>query len=288
MTLVAAAWACQPDPTRTTTPPNETSGETSGETGEVAPNGPTETCGPADERFANLDWVPSDARFVALVDLGATQQARASTFAKLAELDEDPAVGLPVFVAFELDGLSFGAATVDSLLDQVGLHPAEVVKLTGPDGLPVWLAPSSCDVGELSARVGDAWQMTVRETAEGRVGTTAPDATAPIPFDLLVLPADRIALVPRGKHLDGRGWLSRAAASGGDTQVGTAGGGSSAGARSIGATVTDLESAPVRAAFQGRALITPGSTLSDADPSRPRTLRADAEQASIDGSVRSR
>ncbi len=269
---------------RGTNPPSDAT-----DTGTAPAGTPVETeqpagteggCGPRSERFANLDWVPRDARFVALLDLDASPEARAAAHRALSALDEDPALGLPVFVGFGLGGLSLGSTTVASLLAQVELSPSDLVKVTSPRGVPLWVLPSSCDLGELGERVGEAWQMRVRETADGRVGT-APGG-GPIPFDLVVLPGDKLALTPRGKHLDARDWLGR-------RTVGTEALGANArdaAERPIGPTVAELEAAPVRAAFQGRSLIDPDSAVVDTDPSRPRTLRADAEHVWIDGSLR--
>ena len=132
-----------------------------------------------------------------------------------------------------------------------------------------WMWRSTCDLDEAIERIETTWAMEARRTVEGVVATPrapAPGSDAPaFPYDVLLLPGERMALVPAGRASVVLDRLGRPGPSGGlgVTPMATAG-----------RRLDELEPAPVRLVVLGRALLDPAATVADHEA---QALRVTAE-----------
>lgn len=222
---------------------------------EPEPAEPT-PCGAVGERFEQHAWAPSSATTVASVVLDAPDLTPA--LRALAEHVRAPGHGLPIPLSFSLGEWSWQVPVLVATLRQAGFRPAELVFVSDDAADHAWLWRSTCDLEEAIERIETAWAMDARRTVEGVVATPRPSAAGSdvpaFPYDVLVLPGERMALVPAGRAsavLDRFGRPGPAVGLGG-APVATAG-----------HRLDELLPAPVRLVVLGRALLDPAATVAD-------------------------
>jgi hypothetical protein len=222
-----------------------------------------------DGSFESLSWIPASARMLIAVDLLSDEVDPAVTLlAKHARSGEH---ALPLLVDLDVSVLSTELTLLRSLLTRLGLPPRTMVKVHDPQRRPVWLFPASCDLAGLRAAMTRAWGVSMRESVGAWVGS--PSATSSFPFDVVLLPNDRVALVPRGASVPVRAWLDREAPAGdGDRER-------------IQDAVQRLVGAPVVVATAGRGLVATGTDDPEDTRERVHTIRADAERLVFDAHV---
>jgi hypothetical protein len=193
-------------------------------------------CGPTAERLGGLAWVPADARLTALVELvDADLDAALRTLSDLVRGAEH---GLPADIAFGLAHWDFQVPLLRSTLERAGFEPAEIAALWLDDIGTVWVFGSTCDLDLAIERVRTVWNVEVRRTATGALGT--PNGQDAFAFDVVFLPGDRIAMAPADRGAACSRVLTVAP--------------TPSDAPRPGVVVEGLEHAPVRAYVQGRAL----------------------------------
>ena len=219
--------------------------------------------------FESLSWIPASARMLITVDLTSAEVDAAVKL--LTDHARSGEHALPLLVDLDLSVLSTELTLLRSLLDRLGLPPRTLVKLHDPQRRPVWLFPASCDLTGLRAAMTRAWEVHMREAVGAWVGSPSPASS--FPFDVVLLPNDRVALVPRGTSVPVRAWLARDAPAGdGDGDR-------------IGDAVQRLSGAPVIVATAGRALVATGTDRPEDTRERVHTIRADAERLAFDAHV---
>ncbi|NVB41298.1 hypothetical protein G6O69_25890 [Pseudenhygromyxa sp. WMMC2535] len=232
-------------------------------------------CGSEGLRFEDLAWVPVDARLVTLVELegglaegGALDRA----LARLAELADDDAAALPVLASMDYANLELQLGAMATTLAVLGHSPAQLVEIQGPSGAPIWAWPSDCAIDRLAARLLSRWQLSLRLDLEHpgvRVGAGDP---AGFPFDVIAIGERRVLLVGLGQGDAVVRWLDRAE---GDPDA------------APGATLLELEHAPIRSLLQGEWLLAgaaPASTsMGEGAAHHVRTIRIASEGVEIDG-----
>lgn len=263
--------ACRPEgesarPEGAETGDAETGGAEAETAGAEAGDPPT-TCGPVGEVFRDLAWVPADTRFVAWVELAHPEFDAAA--AHLSKLGDDPGrvdPALPIYAATDLNQLGFELSSLGTTLAFGGFDPAQIVKLHGPDGVPVYVWPSSCDLDLARRQLQTAYGVSMRKAVDGMVGTAS---DTEFPFDVLLLRGDRAAFVPSGKAPLVLDWLAAPAS---PTLAGDP-------APEPGPRLRQLAPAPFRILLQGTSLVAGEGTAT----SGVRTLRATAAGVEIDG-----
>jgi hypothetical protein len=234
----------------------------------AAPDDPALRC-VGDGTFDSLSWIPASARMLIAVDLPSAEVDAAVTL--LAAHARSGEHALPLLVDLDVSVLSTELTVLRSLLTRLGLPPRTLVKLHDPQRRPVWLFPASCDLAGLRAAMTGAWGVTMREAVGAWIGSPAP--TSSFPFDVVLLPNDRVALVPRGASVPVRAWLDREAPAGdGDGER-------------IQDAAQRLAGAPVVVATAGRALVATGTDDPEDTRERVHTIRADAERLVFDAHV---
>lgn len=275
------AMACHPrsgptSPEGDTRESNDTAGSELTAPPEPTPPEPT-PCGAVGERFEQHAWAPSSATTVASVVLDAPDLPPA--LHALAEHVGAPGHGLPIPLAFSLGQWPWQVPMLVATLRQAGFRPAELVFVSDDAADHAWLWRSTCDLEEVIERIETAWAMDARRTVEGVVATPRPPAVGsdapPFPYDVLVLPGERMALVPAGRAsavLDRFGRPSPATGLGG-APVATAG-----------HRLDELVPAPVRLVVLGRALLDPAATVADHE-ARALRVTGDGVEAKPDRST---
>jgi hypothetical protein len=173
----------------------------------------------------------------------------------LAEHVRAPGHGLPIPLSFSLGQWSWQIPALAAMLRQVGFRPAELVFVSDDAAESAWLWHSTCDLDEAVERIEAAWSVEARRTVDGLVASPRTGADGPaFPYDVLMLPGDRIALVPAGRGSAMLGRLGRPAPT-----VGLGG----ASVATAGRRLDDLEPAPVRLVVLGRALLDPAAPAAD-------------------------
>jgi len=168
--------------------------------------GDAATCGTPSLALTQTSLFPDDARSVALFDLRDPDLDAAR--ARLGAARDPAALGgltLPIVVAADVAQWSLELQALELHLDRAGLRPRHAARALTPSGTGVWIIPSDCDLLELRGRASRAWSVTLRQTAEGWVGT--PDADSPSPWGLIALPGDRLAFAAPSALEQARGWL---------------------------------------------------------------------------------
>jgi hypothetical protein len=255
--LLVLGLACHPASAR---PPDAgtTAAASSADTRGQRPPAPTAAepvpCGPAGERFEDHGWVPAGAAAVASVEVDAP--ALPAALGALAEHVRAPGHGLPIPLAFSLGQWSWQIPALVATLGQAGFHPAELV-LVRDEVDAAWVWRSTCDLDEAVARIEAAWSVRARRTVEGIIATPGPAAAAgtpAFPYDVLLLPGERMAVVPAGRGSAVLGRLGRPAA-----VIGLSG----APVASAGRRLDALAPAPVRLVVLGRGLLDPAAATAD-------------------------
>jgi hypothetical protein len=201
---------------------------------------------------------------VASVQVDAPELSRALW--ALAEHARTPGHGLPIPLAFSLGEWSWQVPVLAATLRQAGFRPAELVFVSDDAADHAWLWRSTCDLDEAIERIEATWAMDARRTVEGMVATPRAPATGSdtpaFPYDVLLLPGERMALVPAGRASV---VLDRLGRPGPSLGLG------SAPAATAGRRLDELDPAPVRLVVLGRALLDPAATVADHEA---QTLRA--------------
>ena len=222
-----------------------------------------------DGTFESLSWVPTTARMLIAVDLPSAEVDAA--VALLTEHARSGEHALPLLVDLDLSVLSTELTLLRSLLESVGLPPRTLVKLHDPQRRPVWLFPASCDLAGVREAMTRAWQVRMREAVGAWVGSPSPASS--FPFDVVLLPNDLVALVPRGASVPVRAWLDR------DAPKGEGNG------ERIGDAAQRLAGAPVVVATAGRAFVGTGTDRPEDTRERVHTIRATMERLEFDAHV---
>jgi hypothetical protein len=211
--------------------------------------------------------VPADARLAASIRLDAADlDAALEHLERLARREDH---GLPIMVAFALSQLRLEISLLRAQLESAGFVPNEVVRLSSPDGTPVWMVPITCDLGEAKLRVGSAWNLDLRITSTGTLGEPRPPTNGQpaFPHAVLFLPGERMALVP-ASAASARTWLTDRQPAG-ETP-----------ATPPGERLDEVADAAVRMVFGGRAFL-----AGDGNGTMPEELRATGDGLEIDGSL---
>jgi hypothetical protein len=260
----ALAAACQPAPI--TTPPTAEAPATAS-TPTPAPPEPT-PCGPVGERFESHAWAPGTVTTIVSVQLDAPGLPAA--LQALGEHVRAPGHGLSIPLSFTLGQWSWQVPVLVATLRQAGFNPAELVYASDDGADHAWIWRSTCDLDEAVGRIEAAWSVQARRTVEGVVATARADTiagaqTSAFPYDVLMLPGERMALVPAGRASAVLDRFGRPAAHPGlgGAPVPTAG-----------RRLDELDPAAVRLVCLGRALLDPAAPAGE---HAPQTLRVTAE-----------
>lgn len=274
--LVALAAACRPavdsTPPEATATGDAATGDDATTSGAPAPPADPAPCGAVGERFSDHAWAPSAATTVASVMLDAPALPQA--LHALAEHVRAPGHGLPIPLSFSLGGWSWQVPVLVATLRRAGFQPAELVYVSDDAADHAWLWRSTCDLDEAVERIETAWAVRARRTVEGMVATPrapAAGSDAPaFPYDVLLLPGERMALVPAGR-------ASAALESFG--RPGPSMGLGVAPAATAGRRLDELDAAPVRLVVLGRALLDPAAPAADHEPRALRVTGGGVEPA---------
>jgi hypothetical protein len=240
--LVLALLGCPRPATVATTEPTEPS-----------PPAPAETASCSDERFADYDWVPDDARLATSIQRRDPELSAA--LAVLARMGAAPELQLPVSAALDFRNLPLQLGSLDRVLGQLELAPAELVELQSPTGEFVWLWATDCPPPTIAARVLDRYGVMLRGDLERPGLRHGSGSVERFPFDLLALGEHRLALTLLGRGAQVGAWLH----------------GSSSSDEGPGRTLAEIPAAPIRTVLAGEALLT--STSADAPSPTPPRLR---------------
>ncbi|MCA9660204.1 MAG: hypothetical protein KC486_17800, partial [Myxococcales bacterium] len=112
----------------------------------------------------------------------------------------------PLVAGLALSQVGFQVKHIRELLGGLGFAPPELLLLQDPEGAVVWMWRLPCDLADLQALVEGGWELRLRTLVRGAIAE--PREPARFPFDLLLLPGDRLALVPAGQGLRLLRWLS--------------------------------------------------------------------------------
>lgn len=226
------------------------------------------TCGPVGTVFADLAWVPDDAPLCVLLDLAAPDLAAAAD--GLARVIAADGSDVPIRVGADLRALGFESTSLRGVLADLGVQPAQLAKLHDAQGRTVFVVPHACDLSRVRERARTRFSLRAREAVGGWI-LAPPDGA--FSFDVLLLRGDRLALAPRGAGAGVLAWLDGASAATTDP--------ASAAPRS-GRAVAELPPAPIRASWQGNALVLGQA----ATRGGVHVVRATADAVEIDGSLR--
>jgi hypothetical protein len=115
-----------------------------------------------------------------------------------------------VQATFILSQLDWETPSVIETFRALGLAPAEVARLTGPDGGSAWVCPLSCSASDLLGRLESKteWSMRIRPGPLVAI----PDPAGAFPFAVVQLGKDRLALIPAGTFDVVHAWLERSEA----------------------------------------------------------------------------
>jgi len=157
---------------------------------------------------------PSELRLVARIDLShAELPAALEHLERWARDDADRSANTvseespppPIVAGLALSQVGFQVAHLRSILAEVGIEPPEVLLLQGPGGTIVWIWHLPCDLDRLRSLFAAGFGLRMRTLVSGVIGE--PVDAARFPFDLLLLPGDRVALVPAGEGRKTLRWL---------------------------------------------------------------------------------
>jgi len=202
------------------------------------------TCGPRDEIFSDLRWIPVDARLVSRIRLRAaglaTAQENLAEFASASGAQRTSEFPIPVFASLEYRQLALTLPLLRTSLADAGYYPAELIRVIGPGGIRAWAWAGSCDLDRVKDRIFAAWDMDLRTIPEGSVGTSLGSG---FPFDLLLLSGSRSLFVPPGTAAATSRWLATAS----DMSKG--------GQPSLGALIDEIAPEPIVSALRGHSLL---------------------------------
>ena len=230
---------------------------------------PQGACGRRGLRMEDFGWLPADARVVIRFDLDNPQTPQA--LRHLAERARGEDHGLPITLAFGATQWPIFVPVLGSLLDEIGLTPAELVyvQLGGETGF-AWVVPHQCDVDAVVLHDPRATRPARPAQDDLRVVSPKkddPEAPPPFPYDLLLLEGGRAAMVPAGQ-----GEAVLRGLSGKRDAVGLGGS-----APAWDDVLGGIEAAPLRGIVRGRALMGTGSRRSE-----PSVLRVTADAVTLE------
>lgn len=252
-------WLAACHPAAETTAPVEPTTTREATTRAAEPLEPLEPapCGPIGDRFDDHSWIPTAATTVASLQLDAPELDAA--LRALGEHARAPGHGLPIPLAFSLGQWSWQVPVLVATLRQAGLRPAELVFLRDDTGDHAWVWRSRCDLDETIARIETAWSLRSRRVVEGMVAT--PTTAGAFPYDVLMLPGERMAFVPAGRASTA---LARWGTPPPPPRLGAAP------TPTTGRQLDELDAAAVRLVLIGRALLDPAAVATE---HAPQTLR---------------
>lgn len=221
------------------------------------------SCGPKGEGFDAHAWAPETAPAVASIHLDDPELQPA--LSALGAHVRGSGHGLPIPLAFSLGQWSWQIPTLVGTLRQAGFHPRELVFVAGDDGDHAWVWRSTCDLDQAVEHIEAAWSVRARRTVEGMVATPRTTTAPPFPYDVLMLPGQRMALVPAGRAT---AVLDRFARPAPRLGLGVAT------VPTAGRRLDELDTAPVRLVFVGRALLDPAAGSAAHEP---RLMRVTAQ-----------
>ena len=250
-TLLALSLLGCPKPSATTEPTDPV------EATEPPPTDTTASC--SEERFADYDWVPDDARLATSIQRRDPELPAA--LGVLARMGETPELQLPVSAALDFRNLGLQLGSLDRVLAELALAPAELVELQGPSGDFVWVWATECPPPTIAARVLDRFGVMLRGNLEHPGLRLGSGSVERFPFDMLALGEHRVALTMLGRGEKVGAWLHGASAS--DEGPGRA--------------LAEIPPAPIRTVVTGESLLTPTSNpTSPHTPARLRRLQVTA------------
>lgn len=210
----------------------------------------------SDERFADYDWVPHDARLATSIQRRDPElPAALDVLARMSET-----LQLPIFATLDFRNLGLQLSTLDRMLVELELAPAELVELHSPSGEFVWVWATDCPLDAISARMLDRFGVMLRADLERpglRHGQGTPER---FPFDLLALGDRRVALTLLGRGAHVGAWLHGASEHDrADPHPGRA--------------LAEIPEAPIRTVLAGEALLTSTTGPSGPTPARLRRIQ---------------
>lgn len=260
--LMAWSAACRPEPT---TPPEPD--PTAAEPAEPRPDARPSACEPGGAPFDDHSWAP--AATPALASIALDDPALTDALRTLGEHARGPGHGLPIPLAFSLSQWSWQVPALVATLDQAGFSPTELVFVADDEGADhAWVWHSACDLEGALQAMEAAWGVRSRTVVDGVIASPEPPADpdgVAFPYDVLVLPGDRFALVPAGRAASVRQRWDRPAPA---TALGSR-------APGPGDRLDQLEPAPVRLVVRGHALVDASATST---PDGIRALRILADR----------
>lgn len=211
----------------------------------------------SDERFADYDWVPDDARLATSIQRNDPELPAALSV--LARMSAAPDLQLPIFATLDFRNLGLQLGALDRMLVELELAPAELVELHSPSGEFVWVWATDCPPAAISARMLDRFGVLLRADLERpglRHGQGTPER---FPFDLLALGDRRVALTLLGRGASVGMWLHGASTHREDRAD-----------PRPGRALAEIPAAPIRTVLAGEALLT---STSGPTPARLRRIQ---------------
>jgi len=230
------------------------------------------------ERFEDPIELPPRLRIVARMDLADTALSPALEHLERWARGEGAQEGRPeppIVAGLALSQAGFQVGHLRELLGSLGIAPPELMLFQGPDGEVLWLWRMPCDLEGLRPLVESGWNLRLRTLVRGAIGE--PKDPERFPFDLLLLPGERLALVPAGTGHKLLRWLTD-----GGPQV--PGLGPSDDDADLAELLAQLDPAPIRLVVAGKV----GASLTlrpGAEGSEPQRVRVTGEGLEISGSV---
>jgi hypothetical protein len=213
----------------------------------------------SNERFADYDWVPNDARLTTSIQRGDSELPAA--LGVLARMSETPDLQLPVFATLDFRNLGLQLGALDRMLVELELAPAELVELQGPHGELAWVWATDCPPTTIAARTLGRFGVMLRADLE-RPGLRHGAGTIDrFPFDLLALGEHRVALTPLGRGAHVGAWLHGSSSSPTESQD------------HPGRALAEIPAAPIRTVLAGEALLT---STTGPTPARLRRIQVSA------------
>ncbi|MCA9720078.1 MAG: hypothetical protein KC468_35770 [Myxococcales bacterium] len=156
-------------------------------------------------RVGELDWIPADARVVALIELADPEldAALEQLSAALPELDD-----VPIVSGMALSQLPLQLAVLRPALAQGGFAPASVLLLHTRASEPVWVLRAPCDLDEMRGAIERRWPVKTRAVIGGVVAERDPArGDQALLGDVVFASGDRVAITPPGAGARLLRWL---------------------------------------------------------------------------------
>jgi hypothetical protein len=256
VSLVGPSIGCRP-PGASVEPTDTTSVQVTESEPKPAPDAEQVSC--SNERFADYDWVPDDARLATSIQRSDPDLPAALSV--LARMSDTPELQLPIFASLDFRNLGLQLGTLDRMLVELELAPAELIELQSPSGEFVWVWATDCPPAAISARMLDRFGVMLRADLERPGLRHGPGTIERFPFDLLALGDRRVALTLLGRGAHVGVWLHDASRSPPRT-------GADVLTQTVGQALAEIRPAPIRTVLSGESLLT-----STSGPTPPRLRR---------------